>query len=136
LSKVAVGSKDGVNITEHFGKAQEFLIYEVNQAGDYQLLETRRNDFHSFDKHTNRVNILAELLSDVDVVLVSQIGPEAVSILQEKGIKAITLSVSIDKALKGYAKRGKLLENPFPFSTTQSQHGHGHHRHNPDEGCS
>jgi nitrogen fixation protein NifB len=130
LSKIAVGSKDGINITEHFGKAQEFLIYEVNSIGDYQLLETRKNDFYvtdkqPSDKHDNRVKIIAELISDVDVVLVSQIGPEALSILQEKGIKGIAVTTSIDRALKGYAKRGKLLENPFPFSTTQV--GHGHH---------
>ena len=135
MSKIAVGSSDGVNITEHFGKAQEFLIYEVNQEGDYQLLETRRNDFHQANKQDsskqhNRIYIIAELLYDVEVVLVSQIGPEAVSTLQEKGIKAIPLSLPIDKALKSYAKRGKLLENPFPFSTTQPSHEHGQHLHN------
>ncbi len=29
MAKVAVTSTDGISINEHFGKSQEFLIYEV-----------------------------------------------------------------------------------------------------------
>lgn len=118
MSKVAVASTDGISINEHFGRAKEFLIYEVEQGGAYQLLERRPNNPHCSGEHDHHTaDATAGLLADVKVVLVSQIGPGASKALQSKGVTALTLSGSIDKALTAYGKRGKLLESIIPGST-------------------
>jgi nitrogen fixation protein NifX len=126
MRRVAIGSKDGVFITEHFAQTKEFLIYEVNDTGEYTLVETRKNDFTNAGKQGAGINIIAELLSDVNVVFVSRIGPEAIAALQQKGINAVELTMTIDKALKAYAKRGNLLASAFSINTPYREHGHGH----------
>lgn len=114
MRRVAIGSKDGISITEHFGQAEQFLIYELDDDGAaYHLVETRKNDFSNAGNHQSKTMVIAELLSDVQVVFVSRIGPEAIQALQQKGIKAVELSIPVDKALKAYAKRGKLLDTDF-----------------------
>lgn len=111
MTKVAIASTDGINIDEHFGRAKEFLIYDVDEQGAYQLLEHRENDPHcssDFKAHTRLQTSV--LFSDVSVVLVSKIGPGSIKALQEQGVVAFGITGSIDKALKSYAKRRKLVE--------------------------
>lgn len=42
MLKVAVASTDGIHINEHFGRASEFMIYEVDEEGKYSLIENRK----------------------------------------------------------------------------------------------
>ncbi len=112
MSKVAIASTDGISINEHFGRAEEFLIYEVNEGGTYQFLEHRKNNPHcSTEKAHHTADATAELLADVKVVLVSQIGPGAAKALEAKGVVPLTVTGTIEKALQAYGKRGKLLES-------------------------
>ena len=118
MARVAVASSDGTNIDEHFGRAQDFLIYEVAEDGTYQQLEIRAITPHcscgeeAAAAHPSDAAV--ELLSDVEAVLVNQIGPGAVRMLEAKGIRAFSLKGSIDKALTSYGKRRTLLENHIP----------------------
>jgi len=41
--KVAVASNDGKVINQHFGHAQEFLIFDLNDDGTFEFVETREN---------------------------------------------------------------------------------------------
>lgn len=112
MSKIAVGSSDGVLIDEHFGRSRQFLIYEVGQGEEFHLVETRKNDFEHMGNQEDRIDALVELVADAKVVLVHRIGPQAVEALQKRGIIAVTLNGAIDKALRAYSKRGKLFEYP------------------------
>ncbi len=112
MSKVAVASTDGVFINEHFGRSKEFLIYEVDEKGEYEFLESRENIPHgSNDSHGHIVSTTAELLADIEVVLVKQIGPGAEQELRNKGVLALSVNSSIEKALQAYGKRGKFIKN-------------------------
>ncbi|MHB8064180.1 MAG: NifB/NifX family molybdenum-iron cluster-binding protein [Ruminiclostridium sp.] len=112
MTKIAVASTDGVLINEHFGSAKEFLIYEVSDGGDYKFLERIETSVKAPDSSDHgSAQHAAELLKDVDVVLVSQIGPNATRILEVNGIKAYSLNSNIDKALQTYGKRSKLIHN-------------------------
>lgn len=115
MSKVAVASTDGVSINEHFGRTKVFLIYEVEEGGSFKLLEHRLNKPLCTGGHNDKtVDRTVDLLADVDIVLVNQIGPGAGRALQSKGIIPFVLSGPIDKALQAYAKRGKLLKGAIP----------------------
>jgi len=112
MAKVAVASTDGIAINEHFGRAEEFLIYEVDQVGTYKLLEHRKNIPNCSSEHQDHSSDrTVSLLADVEAVLVSKIGPGANRALRSNGVFAFTLTDSIDKALKAYAKRGKILQS-------------------------
>ena len=122
MSKVAVASTDGISINEHFGRAKEFLIYEVNESGEYTFIERRGNSPHcvpNSNEHT--ADTAAQLLADVEVVLVAQIGPRAEKELQSQGIFALPVSSTIDKALKAYGKRGNFIRNSFRRVGSDSQ---------------
>lgn len=110
MSKVAVASTDGVFINEHFGRSKEFLIYEVDEKGEYKFLE-RRIPHDANDLHGHAVNSTADLLADIEVVLVKQIGPGAEQELRNKGVLALSVNSSIEKALQAYGKRGKFIKN-------------------------
>jgi nitrogen fixation protein NifX len=111
MAKVAVATTDGATINEHFGRASEFSVYEVNADGSYTQVEKiavtkkLREDSHESLETT------AKLLEGVETVLALQIGPKAISALQEKGILGFGIGGSIDKALKSYAKRSSLVKN-------------------------
>lgn len=100
--KVAVASSDGKYVNQHFGWAQQFLIFEINDEGEYKFLEIRDNtpacdvEGHSEDAMTRSV----KLISDCKALLASHIGPGAVNALASQGIDAYVAPTFIDTALK------------------------------------
>ena len=48
--KIAVASSDGVNVDLHFGAAAEFLIYNVNDEGSFELLGKRKIEEKAAEK--------------------------------------------------------------------------------------
>ena len=61
--------------------------------------------------HANLDGII-EKLSDVETVLVRQIGDHAADLLAAEGITSASIRCSVEQAAKRYAKRGKLLPSP------------------------
>lgn len=117
--RVAVASSDGISVNEHFGRAKLFRIFEVNDDGSSRLLEERAITPHcscseggAGQAHSSDATL--EQLSDVDAVLVAQIGPGAQSSLNRKGIKSFALSGPVEKALSSYGRRHKLLDVNIP----------------------
>jgi len=108
MSKVAVASTDGIAINEHFGRAEEFWIYESDEEGVYQFIERRKK---IIDESKDHQAATAQLLADVEVVLISKIGPGAEKELRRAGIIALSVSGAIEKALIAYQKRGKFIKN-------------------------
>lgn len=126
MAKVAVASTDGLVINEHFGRANEFLIYDVNDSGSHTLIETRQIIQSPADSHDQGVAAKAVLLADVEVVLVAQIGPGAEKVLRQRGIIALTITGAIEKALVAYGKRGKFIKTGVlnvPVSGCSGSHG-------------
>ena len=105
--RVAVASTDGKYVNEHFGRAQQFLIFELDDSG-YQFVEMRQNqpscNVEQADetRHSDTVN----LLSDCKAVLVARIGPGAEQFLLQHGIKAVIIPDFIDEALKQLQNQG------------------------------
>lgn len=108
--KAAVASSDGKVINQHFGRAKEFLIFEITNQ-DFQFLELRQNNpaCGLGEHHEDAMTKTVELLSDCRVVLVSQIGPGAVEALRRKGIQAFAVPVFIEEALHKITASQKFL---------------------------
>lgn len=118
MAKVAVVSTDRITINEHFGRAESFLIYEVDETG-YSLLETR--NAASYFAHGAEYT-KSRLLADVEAVLAVRIGAAAETELRNYGVFALPVTGPIDKALQTYGKRRKYLRT---ISQTASDCGAG-----------
>ena len=111
MARVAVATTDGTAINEHFGRAKEFIVYEVSGDGTYtQVKKISTGEGGEEDKH-EALDTTVNLLEGVEIVLAAQIGPKAIRALQDKGIIGFGIVGSIDSALKSYAKRSKLVKN-------------------------
>ncbi len=104
--RVAVGSNDGKYVNQHFGHAQKFLIFDINGKEDYEYVETRNNipSCNEGDHTTGSLESTLNILKDVDIVLVSQIGPGASQYLLNNGIQPFIMPGFIDEELNKIAK--------------------------------
>jgi predicted Fe-Mo cluster-binding NifX family protein len=119
--KVAVASENGAVVQEHFGRATQFLIYEIEEEG-CRLVEIRKNhpacgsapegdgEGHSEDRMQDSI----ELVSDCRAVVVAQIGRAAVERLANRGVHAFVIPDFIDSALQRLKASGRLAELVTP----------------------
>ncbi len=111
MAKVAVATTDGVTINEHFGRASEFIVYDVNEDGTYtEVKKITAKGVGGEDSHES-LDDTVKLLEGVETVLAAQIGPKAVKALQIRGIIGFGIGGSVNSALNSYAKRGKFVKN-------------------------
>ena len=111
--RVAAASIDGKVINQHFGRASQFLIFDIDGKA-FNFVETRENapPCSLGDHHEDAMGKAVQMLSDCTIVLVSKIGSGAVQALGERGIQSYEIRDFIDKALeklvsslgKGYLK--------------------------------
>lgn len=91
MLRVAVASKDGVSISEHFGHAKSFYIYSVSNEG-CELIEQRSVKHYCLGGHSDKsamVDIL-DTIQDCDAVFVAKIGDGPVAKLKARGIEAVS----------------------------------------------
>jgi MoaA/NifB/PqqE/SkfB family radical SAM enzyme len=109
--KIAVVSKSGVLVDQHFGQADHFYIYESN-GQDVRLLETRpvssggggercgRGGGPALQKPEGLIAKLLETIDDCDGVVVMRIGETPKNHLTKRGIAVISTYETIDKAVR------------------------------------
>ena len=120
-TRVAVASSDGKYVNQHFGRATQFLIFEMGHDQDredndnpmdpgdhceYRFIELRRNEpsCPGEDLEENKHLHVVRLLQDCQAVLVSRIGTGAMEILQENGIEPYVIPDYIEDALKRFVQ--------------------------------
>ncbi len=93
--KIAVASTDGVNVNQHFGRAEKFLIYEVTSDA-FNLLEElkvvpyssgKEDKKHQFDEE--RFAGVAEKISGCQKMFAAKIGDIPAAELKKMGIEAV-----------------------------------------------
>ena len=111
--RVAVASSDGKFINQHFGHAQQFLVFDLNDQGKFKFLELRENvPTCSGGNHTaGAMEDTFNLINDANIVLISQIGPGVSQFLLSKGIQPFMIPTYIDEALEKLAIRIAKLED-------------------------
>lgn len=92
IARIAVVSTDGIHINEHFGKAERFLIYDLQEQLSW--VEDRATEplsdgdpDHSFNP--NKFERMAALLKDCDSVYMTQIGDIPAAKLKALGIEPV-----------------------------------------------
>ncbi|MBI2354777.1 MAG: dinitrogenase iron-molybdenum cofactor biosynthesis protein [Deltaproteobacteria bacterium] len=105
---IAVASKDGREINQHFGHAERFLIYHVAD-GDARLVDEKKVErYCSFDpEHPLRGHLLkeiAEALHGCRAVVTAQMGEHPQGELERLGIEPFVASGPIKTTLLELAK--------------------------------
>jgi predicted Fe-Mo cluster-binding NifX family protein len=105
---IAVASKDGREINQHFGHAERFLIYEVEQ-GEVKLVDEKKVErYCSFDpEHPLRSHVLKEIadaLRGCRAVAIAQIGEHPRGELEGLGIEPYAVSGPIKTTLLELAR--------------------------------
>jgi predicted Fe-Mo cluster-binding NifX family protein len=98
--KIAVVSTDGINVNDHFGKAERFLIYEKS-GDDMAMVEEKEtpplsigDKSHPFDE--SRFGLIAEALQGCSRIYCTRIGDRPQQELEKKGITTIIYEGAID----------------------------------------
>ena len=126
--KVAVATNDGVNVNVHFGHAAAFDVYEVDDAsGKFEKVEVRVKPEHCDGscgdgtcgqrdlEHSSRFSA-AQNLADLDYVLCSQLGPQAIQSLARFNVRAFDIALPIAEAIaKINLYRNKIAERASKF---------------------
>jgi len=98
--KIAVASSDGKVVNQHFGKATNFLIFEVEGDNFKYLKLLEAQAFCNYGEHDeNKLLSAVKVLEGSRAVLVSQIGNGAVQALKRRGIDAFDVHNFIEDAL-------------------------------------
>jgi len=105
---IAVASKDGKEINQHFGHAERFLIYNV-ENNDAKLVDERVVErYCSFDpEHPLRGHLLrgiAAALAGCRAVVTAQIGEHPKGELEKLGVEPFVTSGPIKITLVELAK--------------------------------
>jgi predicted Fe-Mo cluster-binding NifX family protein len=108
ILRIAVASKEGQAISEHFGHAKHFHIYDV-QKNHCHFVEQRNVDHYCLGGHSDK-NALAgilETISDCQSVFVAKIGDGPTEKLKTRGIDAISEYAwdEIEPSLLDYAAK-------------------------------
>ena len=108
--KIAVASKTGIEVDQHFGHAERFLLYEFNQGAPQPVGEVAVEKFCSFDtdhpfRH-RQFDAIVAALAGCQAVVTAMIGDYPLQELEKAGLKHVVASGPIDAALR--AAHGKL----------------------------
>ena len=101
---IAVTSKTGTEIDQHFGHAEKFRIYKYRKGDPVQISEVEVEKYCSFDpdhpfRH-RQFDGIAEALKDCKAVVTAMIGELPKQELEKLGFKVVSMSGAIEPALK------------------------------------
>lgn len=106
--RVAVASKEGLAVSEHFGHAKHFLIYQLTPQGA-QLLEERQVPHYCLGGTSDKAAMpqIIETIHDCAAVLVAKIGDGPTEKLAAVDIRAVADYAwePIEEALADFASQ-------------------------------
>jgi len=105
---IAVASRDGKEINEHFGKARRFLIYEVHGEVvtfvEEKVVERYCSDEPDHGLRKPLIERIAATLGGCRAVLCAQIGPAPQMELESLGMQVYSVTGPIPRTLAEMAK--------------------------------
>ena len=97
--RIAIASTDGITVNEHFGRADRFLVYEIDDDS-LEMIEEREieplsvgDPKHAFDKL--KFTQIADQINDCKKVYVVKIGDKPAEELNKLGIEPVVFEGAI-----------------------------------------
>ena len=99
--RVAIASSDGETVNQHYGKAEKFYIYSINDEVGYDLVEERHVEPVCMDgaHEISKMEQSTLNFTDCRYIIVSRLGNAASAALSAAGITAMELPGTIDDAI-------------------------------------
>jgi len=107
--RIAITTKDGVTVNEHFGKAKEFYIYDIAD-GALKAIEKREvtpycasaegetlNPNHEFS--IDKFGVVYDAIKDCNVLYTQQIGDTPKEKLKEMGVMVQLCSCKVESLI-------------------------------------
>lgn len=99
--KIAVASTDGIVVNSHFGRAEDFYIYQIDEQEQVSLLEKRSVtpvcEGGNHDHEKLKANLVR--LADCQYLLVSRIGNGAADMAESLGIESYEIPGIIGESI-------------------------------------
>ena len=93
--KIAVASSDGIVVNQHFGRADKFLIFKIENDGSFSFIETRAvKPVCNYGNHDDGK------IKDCKYLLVSKIGKGASIQAEQLGITPMELPDMIEESIQ------------------------------------
>ena len=110
--KIAVASRDGKVVNEHFGRAERFFVFELDGADSTYLGEREVDKACNGGEHEEQsFSAIAEVLSDCKGIVIAKIGYGASGYMESRGFELFEAGMPIEDALsklnKYYTERGE-----------------------------
>ena len=106
--KLAVASKEGVSISEHFGHAKRFWIYNVDKD-KCEFLEQRDVEHYCLGGSSSKTAMaqILETINDCYAVFVAKIGDGPTEKLNKIGVQSVSFYAheEIEESLIDYVQR-------------------------------
>lgn len=112
--RIAIASSDGETVNRHYGRADKFFIYLVDDEEGYSLIEERKVEpvCHDGSHMIPDMEKSAVKFMDCKYVIAAKIGAGANQHLVAKGITCMELPGSIDDAVTKVWKYNR-IQNLF-----------------------
>ncbi len=105
--RIAIGTNDKVNVTEHFGGSRQFTIVEIDQEKDEINYVEDRPCVFATECGEHQEELLREkiqVISDCQIVLINKIGGQSEKRLNQHDIIALQYQGTIEAALSKIKK--------------------------------
>lgn len=112
MYRVAMASTDNRHVDQHFGRAESFLIVDVDDEGNYEEIEQRFVTPICGGGHHDQSALKrgVEALLDCNIVVAAKIGPGAYNELLEHNLNPFEFTGEVGDVLERLDKYLKLLE--------------------------
>ncbi len=110
--RIAVAVSEDEIFTEHFGRAQKFLIYEFDGEMT-ELIDKRESIKIPGEKHQWGKSF--KVVDDCDVVICLQIGMTAKPGLKSAGKKVVEDEGRVEEVLSRFVEHEKFMNKPLNF---------------------
>ena len=95
--RIAVASESGVTVDSGFGNTRRFVIYEDLKPMDEIHIDIQCNTYGR--PHSEHLKEIVSKLKDCDTVVVKEIGPAPLNMLESEGKRVIVTDGEIEKVL-------------------------------------
>ena len=110
--RIAVSVTDDEKFTQHFGRAQKFLIYEFD-GEKTEFIDRRESLKIPGEKHQWGKSL--KVVDDCDVVICLQIGMTAKPGLKSMGKKVVEDEGPVEEVLTRFVEHEKFMNKPLNF---------------------
>lgn len=105
--RLCIGTNDEIHIANtHMGDTERFCIFEINEKGDSQFIETRKNTVKDMDHaKADKMSAILEIVKDVNILIAAEKSPNFIKIASTTNYQPIIIKTqAIKDALRIISK--------------------------------